>query len=222
VTPTFKLHLGDCLEFIRTLKPGSVDAVVTDPPYGMKLDTNFQGFDIARRQGRGRKYEPIVGDHKRFDPLAILSLDLPTVLWGAQYYCHSLPERGGWLVFNKRGSGLPSPICFGDCELAWTNKGQAVRMYSQVWHGAPRWRSEGRHHPSQKPIGLMTWCFEKLKLKPGMTVFDPYMGSGTTGVAALRAGLNFIGCEIDPAYFAIAERRIAAERDKMPLLKDVS
>jgi DNA modification methylase len=80
-------------------------------------------------------------------------------------------------------------------------------------------RSGNPDHPTQKPVALMLWCFEKLKLKPGDTVFDPYMGSGTTGVAALRAGLNFIGIEIDPTYFAIARKRIEAEQDRHPLFE---
>jgi DNA modification methylase len=83
-----------------------------------------------------------------------------------------------------------------------------VRLYSQMWHGVARWATEGRLHPTQKPIGLMKWCIERYT-SAGDTVLDPFMGSGTTGVACVQTGRNFIGIEIDPTYFAIAERRIA-------------
>ena len=65
-----------------------------------------------------------------------------------------------------------------------------------------------REHPTQKPVEVMKFSLEKAKLQPGATIFDPFMGSGTTGVACVQLGRNFIGCEIDPQYYAIAERRI--------------
>lgn len=200
-----KLYLGDCLEVMKTLETGSVDAVVTDPPYGMDLDTDFSGFNGWK--SKGHEYPPIIGDDKRFNPVPFLAIGKIHIFWGAQYYCHSLPERGGWLVFNKRGRGAPSEICFGDCELAWCDIGQSVRMFTHMWHGVSRWSNEGRLHPSQKPVALMKWCLERYT-QPGDTILDPFMGSGTTGVACVQTGRNFIGIEIDPGYFEIARRRI--------------
>jgi site-specific DNA-methyltransferase (adenine-specific) len=196
------LYLGDCLEILPTLP--KVDAVITDPPYGMALDTDYSGFNGW--SGKGHEYARVVGDDRSFDPSPWLAAAPVCVFWGAQYFAQRLPERGGWLVFNKRGEGKPSEICFGDCELAWANVKQSVRMYSQTWHGVSRWSTEGRHHPTQKSIGLMAWCIEQAG-KPN-TILDPYMGSGTTGVAAAQMGRAFIGCEIDKQYFDIACRRI--------------
>jgi len=199
-----QLHLGDCLEVMRSMPDKSVDAVITDPPYGMKLDTDYSGID----NGRGKKYQKIIGDFERFDPSPFLKIGNRHIFWGAQYFCHSLPETGGWLVFNKRGNGKPSEICFGDCELAWCDVMQSVRMYSEQWHGYYRTeKAGGGLHPTQKPVGLMKWCIEKFTHE-GDTILDPFMGSGTTGVACVQTGRNFIGIEIDPTYFAIAERRI--------------
>lgn len=201
-----RLACGDCLEILPTLAAGSVDAVVTDPPYGMDLDTDFSGMNGWT--GKGHKYDRIVGDDRPFDPRPLLSVGKSHVFFGAQYFCRLLPENGGWLVFNKRGSGKPSAICFGDCELAWCSVGQAVRMFSHMWHGVSRWRSEGRLHPTQKPVALMEWCCDRVKADAGSTIFDPYMGSGTTGVACVRTGRRFIGIEKEPKYFDIACKRI--------------
>lgn len=196
------LYLGDCADVLPTL--AKMDAVITDPPYGMNLDTDFSGFSTWG--SKGTKYEPIIGDDKPFDPSPFISLAPVCILWGAQWFCHALPISGGWLVFNKRGDGKPSEICFGDAELAWCNRIKSVRMYSQMWHGVARWSSEGRLHPTQKPIGLMEWCIKQAG--DPQTIFDPFMGSGTTGVAAMRMQRKFVGVELDPSYFETACQRI--------------
>ena len=201
------LYQGDCLEILPSLE--GVDAVISDPPYGMGLDTDFSGMNGW--SGKGHKYERIIGDDVPFDPSPWLKVGRTQVMWGAQYFCHALPQVGGWLVFNKRGDGKPSEVCFGDAELAWKNGGQAVRMYSKVWHGVARWSSEGRLHPTQKPVSLMAWSMEQAKVPEGATVLDPYMGSGTTGIACIRTGRNFIGIEKDPEHFETARKRIESE-----------
>jgi site-specific DNA-methyltransferase (adenine-specific)/modification methylase len=198
------LYLGDCREILPTLP--KVDAVVTDPPYGMALDTDFSGF--KGWSGGGHKYDAVIGDDVPFDPRPWVELADVSILWGANHFASRLPDSGGWLVFNKRGDGKASEICFGDCELAWGNRLQSVRMYSQMWHGVSRWSSEGRHHPTQKPVGLMEWCI--LQAGDALTVLDPFMGSGTTGVACARLGRKFIGIEIDEGYFDKACERIEA------------
>jgi site-specific DNA-methyltransferase (adenine-specific) len=207
-----EIWLGDCRDVLPLI--GRVDAVVTDPPYGMNLNTDYSGFNGW--SGKGHAYERIVGDNEPFDPKPFLEITPNCLFWGAQYFATKLPESGGWLVFNKRGDGAPSAICFGDCELAWANKKQSVRMFSQVWHGVSRWSSEGRHHPTQKSIGLMEWCIAQIG-NP-QTILDPFMGSGTTGVACVNLGRKFIGIEREPKYFDIARRRIseALSRPRLP------
>jgi len=96
---------------------------------------------------------------------------------------------------------------FADCELAWTNIDQAVRMINYLWNGFQRAEPAPREHPTQKPIGVMKWCIEFLP--DAQTILDPFMGSGTTGVAAVKLGRRFIGIEIEPKYFDIACRRIS-------------
>jgi DNA modification methylase len=116
------------------------------------------------------------------------------VLWGGNYF--DLPTSRGWLVWNKPERGFT----LAEAELAWTNIDTVIRVFDGV-------RSDpGREHPTQKPIDLMKWCVSRLK---GRTILDPFMGSGTTGVAAVQLGRKFIGIEVEPKYFDMAARRIS-------------
>jgi site-specific DNA-methyltransferase (adenine-specific) len=130
------------------------------------------------------------------------------VLFGANHYSTRLPQSPCWLIWDKR-DGIASNDN-ADCEMAWTNINAPARLIRHRWYGmiraSERAHSE-RYHPTQKPVAVMKWIIE-LTTKGGDTIFDPFMGSGTTGVACLQLGRNFIGCEIDPKYYAIAEKRI--------------
>lgn len=110
-----------------------------------------------------------------------------------------------WL--KKRPNQLGTFL--SDCELAWMKGGKGCYLFHHVWHGFDRETERGKTvHPSQKPVALMMWCLERLRLPAGSTVFDPYMGCGATGIAALELGLHFVGCEIEPTYFEIARQRL--------------
>lgn len=198
---------GDCRELIPITPPETVDLVLTDPPYGMNLDTDNSGTGDAKRMP-GRKWDRRVeGDEEPFDPAPLLQYRR-VILWGANHFASRLPESNGWIVWNKRGDGQPSGMHFGDCELAWTNVGQGIRMFSNVWHGAPRWRAEPTLHPTQKPVTLMRWLVEQFT-EPGQLVFDPYMGSGPVAEACRDLGRRYIGCEIVEDYCRAAVGRLA-------------
>lgn len=212
--PTVQLHLGDCLEYLKTLDVGSIDAVVTDPPYGMKWNTDSTRFcggmsGACRYKGQGRSdWNAVKGDDAPFDPSPWL--DFPKVaMWGVNHYAARLPA-GTTLVWIKKADHLFGTF-LSDAEIGWMKGGHGVYCH-RLNFATPTRRYEGggqAAHPTQKPIGLMAWCLKKLRVEPGDTVLDPFMGSGTTGVACVKAGVNFIGCEIDPSYFAVAKRRIA-------------
>lgn len=205
---TVTLHLGDCLEYMRGMEAGSVDAVITDPPYGIRYVAGNGGDNISRSAYRKHKNIPIIGDDKPFDPRQFL--DFPVVvLFGANNYASRLPDSGGWIFWDKN-NGAPANF-MGDGELIWTSKKGAVRKVAYMWKGILRDGEvgQGSFHPTQKPVALMMWLIER-HTKLGETIFDPFMGSGTTGVAAVQLGRNFIGCEIDPGYFEIAKKRIDA------------
>lgn len=156
----------------------------------------------------GHDGHSIVGDDEPFDPAPLLALGLPTILWGANHFADKLPASRGWLIWDKR-DGRPSNDQ-SDCELAWSNVLQTARTFSRYWSGGVRTgreQREGRLHVNQKPLELMVWC---LGFTEG-TVFDPFMGSGSTLRAAKDLGRRAIGIEIDEAHCAVAAERLGQE-----------
>lgn len=210
------LYLGDCRDLLPQLGP--VDAVLTDPPYGMNATgAAMRGGGTwaaaARRPARPAWWG---NDALRWDdeaPAIVAALPslapLGCIIWGGQFF--DLPPARGWLVWNKIVRNFTS----GECELAWSSLEQPVRAFD---YGHGQLANEGKQHPTQKPVPLMAWCLGFIP--PAAVVLDPFMGSGTTGVAALRLGRRFIGCEIDPAYFEIACRRIEAAARQPSLIPE--
>lgn len=209
----------DCLEVLPTLEAGSVDAVVTDPPYGMNCNTDWARFsgghrDSVLKRGMGRTYDAlIIGDDKPFDPSPWLTFDR-VVMWGANHFAKRLPV-GTTLVWIKRlddafGSFL------SDAEIGWMKGGHGVYCRRDLSNNR---KPEQRQHATQKPVGIMEWCLDKVKVKRGETAFDPYLGSGTTAIACIRTGRKFIGCEIDRNYFQIACKRIEDEYKRLALFE---
>lgn len=201
------LYLGDCRDVLPTL--GRVDAVVTDPPYGMNsTNANVSPGKGANRWTTSKAAWPARGGHAWDNEAPAIVSDLPSmgkcIIWGGQFF--PLPIARGWLVWNKIIRNFQSSVC----ELAWTNLDAAVDAFDYS-HG--QLANEGKEHPTQKPLPLMVWCVKKTC----GTVLDPFMGSGTTGVACANLGRKFIGIEIDPGYFDIACRRIE-EAYKQPRL----
>lgn len=195
------LYRGDCLEVMQTL--GKVDAVVTDPPYGLGEDN--------RKKHMSREELAAAVDYGDYSwdntPAAPETIDLCRqvsrwqVIFGGNYF--HLPPTSCWLVWDK----LNGKTHFADCELAWTNLPKAVRRIRWLWSGMLRAEAGAREHPTQKPVGVMTWAIEHVPA-PNQTVLDPFMGSGTTGIACAKLGRKFIGIEKEPHYFEIACKRI--------------
>jgi site-specific DNA-methyltransferase (adenine-specific)/modification methylase len=225
------LYQGDCREILPGLQ--RADAIVSDPPYGQRLNTNVTGRGVTGREpGAGRRIAAgtlhhtrfatqwpagIAGDNAAFDPTQLLNSADSLLLWGAHKYGDRLPA-GRWLVWDKVPTGKIRDQ--GDGELAWTNvkPNAAVRIYRLLWDGVcvgAAARDEvtagsQRVHPTQKPVVLMDWCLQFLDLAPASIICDPYMGAGGTGVAAANAGHRFVGIEIEPLYFDTACKRIGA------------
>ena len=209
--PTYKsprgsvtLYLADCMDVLPTLP--KVEAVITDPPYGIG-ESAEKAESRCRLKNGGKTYKTYNWDNEPISQELMDDIRAKArlqVIFGGNYY--TFPPTSCWLVWNKLNSGD-----FADCELAWTNLKQAVRKIDWLWNGMIRKNQEHREHPTQKPLGVMEWCIQQCKLDKGTTILDPFMGSGTTGVAALRMGCRFIGIELEPKYFEIAKRRITNE-----------
>lgn len=208
------LYLGDCLELLHAGLLKDADAIISDPPYGIGYvhggghTENTPGKLNARQHTR-----PIIGDDKPFDPSPWLSdkkdKQPAILLFGADHYKTRLPEGGRFICWDKScGQGAAASFC--DAEFMWTNRKNPRSIVRHFWMGATRageYSSRAgvkKLHPSQKPVEVMIWCIEHCRIGLGKTILDPYMGSGTTGVAAIRTGRHFIGCELDREYFDIA------------------
>jgi site-specific DNA-methyltransferase (adenine-specific)/modification methylase len=206
------LYLADCMDALLTI--GKVDAVITDPPYGI----NENSKKVA---SRGKLATP--KDYGEFnwdkDPAPKEIIDLCRqistyqAIFGGNYF--ELPPTSCWLVWDK----LNGTNDFADCELAWTNWNKAVRRIQWRWNGMIRQGNEERYHPTQKPLAVMKWVIDLCPKSDLM--LDPFMGSGTTGVAAIQMGRKFIGIERELSYFEIACERIE-QATKQSSLFDVA
>jgi site-specific DNA-methyltransferase (adenine-specific)/modification methylase len=201
-----KLWNCDCLEWLPTLEAGSVDAVVTDPPY--ELGDGWHG-GFTGTNGRAKYWgdEPAWDKLQRPALLMGLALAPEAIVWGGHLY--NLPPSKCWLAWDKC-----QVFSSGDFELAWTTRNGCTRIFRLSRIDAHANCGDKKYHPTQKPISLMQWCLGFVK---GGTILDPFMGSGTTGVACVRLGRSFLGCEIDPRYFDIACKRIDEAIDSTAL-----
>ena len=191
-----RLILGDCREVMPGL--GRVDAVVTDPPYGIGRDGQIK---TTGGNGGRKAYDFKGWDGDRPPPEVfkhILNFSADQIIWGGNYFADLLPPSMRWLVWDKG-----QRINQSDGELAWTSQQKALRITER---NRVALMTDGAVHPTQKPVALMEWCLGFLP--DAKTILDPFMGSGTTLVACQRLGRAGIGIELDPGYFDIACRRV--------------
>jgi DNA modification methylase len=186
------LYLGDCREILPTLP--AADLSLTDPPYGIGQD----GGRGHRKRSGARVQEKLGWDKNRpaSETFAlVMGAATDHVIWGGNYFADLLPPKMGWLYWQKLIGGD-----FSDGELAWTTREAALKEFTY------RKTNAEMEHPTQKPVALLKWCIEFFP--DAKSVIDPFMGVGSTGVAAVKLGRKFTGIEIEPKYFDIARRRI--------------
>lgn len=186
------LYHGDCRDVLPMVE---FDATVSDPPYGVLADG---GSAATRRSGGNTGTGAMAWDIAPDGALLELIQRKPAMLWGG---CHlSLPPTFGYLVWDKQIDGLN----FGEVEYCWTNLRFAPRVFRYRAVGV----DGGKVHPTQKPEALMLWCLSFLP-KKSVVIVDPFMGSGTTLVAAKRVGKKAIGIELSEAYCEVAAKRLS-------------
>jgi DNA modification methylase len=216
-----ELILGDCLQEMKKIPDKSIDLVLTDPPYGIGFDRENLSMSCGMRKDgsqrvynkwtnpRAKGYETKNWDIKPTQDVfnEIFRISKNQIIWGGNYF--SLPATGGWLVWDK----MVTMTSLSKCELAWTSFLGHIEIFHYLWAGFRKQKPEERYHPTQKPKEVMNWC---IRFLPDIqTILDPFMGSGTTGVACKELHRNFIGIEIEPKYFEIAKRRIDQAQELM-------
>ena len=200
------IYHADCRAILPDLP--KVDLVLTDPPYGVSHD--------ALHRSNGSKMwgsEKVIGDEKPFDPKPLLTFPR-LIIWGANNFASRLPDSAGWIVWDKSPRGIRKGFVYSHAELAWTNLIGHVEKIECLWEGASR-QGEEFLHPTQKPVGLMRELIKQFSGESD-TILDPFMGSGTTLVAAKSLGRNAIGIEIELKYVEIAIKRLEQEYIKFP------
>ncbi|MGB1215965.1 MAG: DNA-methyltransferase [Pikeienuella sp.] len=188
------LYQGDCMDIMPTLGP--IDAVVTDPPYGIGMsggNLGYKGFNnFARKDWDKTTPDRAIG--------YIKGLSVDSIIWGGNYF--DLPPSRCYLVWDK-GAGFKGRS-YAESELAVTSLDANARTFS--YDPLARGDYRGKQHPTQKPVEVMRWCLGFLP--DAETILDPFMGSGTTLVACAKLGRKGIGIELDPDYFDIACKRV--------------
>ncbi len=213
VLPINEIIQGDCLEVMKDWPDNCVDLVLTDPPYGISADKGSIGYgyiDSRRYNDNWDKSSPL---QSYFDE--ILRVSKNAIIWGGNFFTDKLPVSPHWLVWDKVAD-IQFDNPFSDCELAWTNiNRKSVKKHICIQQGFIS-TEKTRHHPTQKPVQLFTWCLDKYT-KVGFTVLDCYLGSGTTCVAAKMLGRDYIGIDISKEYCQIARDRLKAVDTGVPV-----
>jgi len=191
------LFLGDCREILPHLP--KVDLVLTDPPYGIGADSHAGPEKSGWTQWETSGWDKSRPEKICFD--LIQQQGKQAIVWGGNYFTDFLPPTMQWLVWDKG----QRDFSLADCEFAWSSQNKAARVFD---YARAKAMQDGKEHPTQKPIALMEWCLDLVKKCE--TVADPFMGSGTTGVACANMGKTFYGIEREPKYFEIACKRIEA------------
>lgn len=202
---------GDALSVLRTLPSDSVDLILTDPPYGKKASKGTHGFGATKNRRYQDDWDIAIPKEEVFEE--ILRVSRHAIIFGGNYFAHYLPPGNCWIVWDKKGDKPFNP--FADCELLWTNFTKPVKKYTFLQQGFITESKDKRFHPTQKPTELLRRILNDFS-SPGELILDPFLGSGSTALAAKQLGRHFIGIEREPEYVKIAEQRLKETQE--PLL----
>jgi len=195
----------DCIEFMKQVPDKFFNLAVVDPPYGIGAgNVNFINRNTANKNAekfyRVNDWDKIRPDKIYFDELRRVSKN--QIVWGGNYFVDLMQPARCFLVWDKK-TGDNS---YADCEMALTSFDANAKIYTKHWLGSKAKDHDGRLNPTQKPIGLYEWIY-KLFAKEGDLILDTHLGSGSNRIAAHKAGLTFVGCEIDQQYYEAQEAR---------------
>ena len=194
---------------MQTLPDKSIELILTDPPYGKKADKGTNGFGAAKNRRYAGGWDGKRPDKAVFDEMQRVSKNM--IIFGANYFADMLPPSNCWIFWDKKGE-IKFQNPFADGELIYTTFKKPVKRIVFRQQGFITDSKDKRYHPTQKPSELVQKLIEMFT-EEGQTVFDPFIGSGTTAVAAIRAGRKYLGCESDSEFCDICEQRIKSEQE---------
>jgi site-specific DNA-methyltransferase (adenine-specific) len=213
----------DCMNLMKTLPDKAFQLAICDPPYGIgeSGDKNHSRTKLAR----AKDYKAFAGNDKEPPPVGyfteLFRVSQNQIVFGANHFISRMPlDSSSWVVWDKENGESD----FADCELAWTSFSGAVRQFTFRWAGMLQGNmanKEIRIHPTQKPIALYEWLLTHYA-KPGDKILDTHLGSGSSRIAAYNLGFDFVGCEIDPDYFAAEEKRFADYTAQTSLFREAT
>jgi len=209
--PVNQIVCGDCLELMAEIPDKAIDLVLTDPPYGigMHRQIGLKKGETGNKWDKfsTHKWDDLPPDKTYFD--RIIKISTNQIIWGGNYF--GLPATRCFLIWDKINR-----CDYTDCEMAWTSYDTSARIFTYGRGNMQGFRYPERTHPTEKPIVLMKWCLENYS-KPNDLILDPFCGSGTTCLAAKMLGRRWIGIDISPEYCHIAEERLKAYDDCVPV-----
>lgn len=219
--PVSEVGNVDCMAYMKSLPDKFFDLVVADPPYFSGPERRAYYGSAVSTTAVARKEYPVTDKWKVpgkevFDEIKRISRHY--IVWGCNYFDYVFDH--GRIIWDKCNGNST----FSDCEIAATNLFDSVRMFRFMWNGMMQGKSikeghvmqgdksknEFRIHPTQKPVALYAWIFQNY-CRGGQKIFDPFLGSGSSRIAAYKMGLDFYGCEIDEGYFEAAKKRFEKE-----------
>ena len=204
------IYCGDCLELMRAMPDNSVDLVLTDPPYGINVIGGNKSFGSIGGNNivKANLYEPIINDNIKIDLSELFRIAENQIIFGGNYF--DLPISKGWIVWDKKLKNDWDDN-FSDGELAWTSFNRPLKIFHKLYMGCVQdGQREIRQHPTQKPVELIAWILGNYS-QPNDLILDPFIGSGTTAIAAIRTNRRYIGIDIEQKYVDIANKRIGYE-----------
>lgn len=195
---------GDCLELMKEFPDKSIDLIITDPPYGKKADRGTNGFGSAKNRTYRGGWDSKIPEKAVFDEMFRIAKNV--IIFGGNYFAHYLPPSKCWIFWGKKGDiAFKNPFAYG--ELIYTTFTKPVKKIVFRQQGFITDSKDRRYHPTQKPSELVQTLIEQFS-NEGDIILDPFLGSGTTAVAAVKTNRHYIGFELDPNYFDIACKRL--------------
>lgn len=208
--PTSEVYNMDCLEYMQSLPDNYFDLCIADPPYGISFGTfnrtnkTSDGVRFKANRYHNADWDDSIPSDMLFNELLRVSKD--AIIWGGNYF-PILWKNGckGFIFWDKK-----QPVSnFSDGELAYTTFNKVARCFRFPYYGNIN-SEANRIHPTQKPVALYAWLLKEYA-KEGQKIFDPFLGSGSSRIAAYKMGFDFVGCELDKDYFSAQEERFQKE-----------